>query len=395
MFNVIICNLSESYNGLINRDTKQWVDAFKQLPDVHVKEIIVDEMPDFDDELIDMLQSKNCSMLCYNNVGTLIFEGNENIWEKYDIDVYSFLMDHPRNFSDVLLEPIRTLHVICLDMNHVEFIHMFYPNVKDVIFLPDSSVQECTEFIPYNERPIDVLFLGSCQKKHDDFPAIDFLPDKGVKLYEEAFGFMLEDPSITAEYAVEKFLHIHNLNSEKSILYDLFINRQVSRCIEDVIRREYKLLVMHALDVAGIKVDIYGDKWEDENPFSENITIHPRVPCTECYKLIGNAKINLSLMPWFKKGSSEKPFAGMLNGAVCVSDTSTYLEETYIDGIDIMLFDLNHIEKASTDIIWLLNNPLEAEIIAQNGYWHAKDSDSTDVRVRQFLDIMKKNSNGS
>lgn len=80
----------------------------------------------------------------------------------------------------------------------------------------------------------------------------------------------------------------------------------------------------------------------------------------------------------------------MLNGAVCVSDTSTYLEENYLDGIDIMLFDLDHIEKAAQDIKWLLDNPEDAEIIAQNGYRHAMENDSTDARILQIVEIMKK-----
>ena len=390
MFNIIVCNISESRNSLINCYTKQWINALKKLPDIHVKEIIFDESQETDDELIDMVHSKNCAMLCYNNVGLLLYEGNENLWEKYDIDVYDFLMDHPRNYFDSLLNPIKTLHVICLDMEHVDFIQLFFPKVKDVIFLPDSSEQECKELIPFNNREIDVLYLGSCQIKHEKLPLIEFLPDDGVKMYQDALNYMYVDPSMTAEAAVEKYLINNNLNSEKEVLFDLFINRKASRYIEDVVRRDYKLLIMHALDRAGIKVDIYGGNWEDkEDPFSDNIRIHPFIACSDCYKLTSNAKINLSIMPWFKKGSSEKPFAGMLNGAVCVSDTSTYLEDNYIDGVDIMLFDLNHIEKAVNDIIWLLNNPEEAQIIAQNGYWHAKDTDSTDVRIRQILDIMK------
>ena len=148
---------------------------------------------------------------------------------------------------------------------------------------------------------------------------------------------------------------------------------------------------MHALDDAGIKVDIYGEGWEDnDNPFSNNIRIHERVSPLECHNLIGNAKIDLSIMPWFKKGSSEKPFAGMLNGAVCVSDSSTYLKENYVDGTDIILFELDNIEKAVNDIQWLLSNPDEAEIIALNGYYHALDQDGTDARIRQTVELLMK-----
>ena len=187
------------------------------------------------------------------------------------------------------------------------------------------------------------------------------------------------------------YLDAAGIKADDSMLYSLFIKDKVSRQIEDIVRREYKLLIMHALDDAGIKVDIYGDGWtDDEKPFTDNIRIHNRVSPLECHKLIGNAKIDLSIMPWFKRGSSEKPFAGMLNGAVCVSDSSTYLKNNYIDGTDIMLFNLDQIEKAAYDIQWLLNNPDEAEIIAKNGYYHAIDTDSTDARIKQIVEMISR-----
>ncbi|ETP71813.1 hypothetical protein UYO_2202 [Lachnospiraceae bacterium JC7] len=390
MHNIIICSVSESYNNLINYFSEQWIKALKKVPDIHVKELLFDTITETDEELMEMLNSGSCSMLCYNNCGLLLSDDSGNIWEKYGINVYDFLLDHPRNYDDSLKNPIQNLHVICLDQNHADFVKRFYPKVKEVIYLPDSGVKEVDTIKPFHERSMDVLYCGNCQNSHEAVADVEFLPDNGMKMYEEAIGYIFDDPSLTAEDAVEKYLNENGFDCGTETLYDLFVNRQVSRCVEDIVRREYKLMVMHALDMADIKVDVYGTGWVDEErPFSDNIRIHERVSPAECHKLVGDAKIDLSIMPWFKKGSSEKPFAGMMNGAVCVSDTSTYLEENYIDGIDIMLFDLNHIEKAVQDIMWLLANPKEAEIIAMNGHHHVMENDGTDARIKQLLEIME------
>lgn len=389
MRDIIVCSVSKSYNDLINYFAGQWVKTLKIIPDVHVKEVYIDELHELDKEFMEMIQGRNCSMLCYNNCGILIDDPSENIWEKYGVNVYDFLLDHPRNYDDSLENPINTLHVICLDQNHADFVKRFYPKVKEVIFLPDSGVKEGDGIKPFHQRSMDVLYCGNCRNSHEAVVNVEFLPNNGMDMYDAAIGMIFDDPSLTAEDAVERYLKQNEINVDDETLYDLFVNKRVSRCIEDIVRREYKLMIMHALDMAGIKVDIYGYGWEDEEkPFSDNIRIHERVSPAECHKLIGDAKIDLSIMPWFKKGSSEKPFAGMMNGAVCVSDTSTYLEENYMDGIDIMLFDLKHIEKAVHDIMWLLANPKEAEIIAMNGHHHVMENDGTDARIRQLIAIM-------
>ncbi len=384
--------MSEEKNCLINFFTKQWIISLKKYSDIYVKIVNVDTYDGKDNELDNIIESNNCCMLCYNCCGIpFTYANNQNVWEFYNIPVYTFLLDHPRNFYDILENPIGNLHVICLDENHADFIKRFYPKVNETIFLPDSGVKVCDEIKPFSKRAIDVLYCGNCQFKYDTLLQISSFPDGGIEMYRSAIKYIISDPTLTAEEAVVKYLDAVGIKADNAMLYSLFIKNKISRQIEDIVRRKYKLLIMHALDDAGIKVDIYGEGWEDnDNPFSNNIRIHERVSPLECHNLIGNAKIDLSIMPWFKKGSSEKPFAGMLNGAVCVSDSSTYLKENYVDGTDIILFELDNIEKAVKDIQWLLSNPDEAEIIALNGYYHALDQDGTDARIRQIVKLLMK-----
>lgn len=45
-------------------------------------------------------------------------------------------------------------------------------------------------------------------------------------------------------------------------------------------------------------------------------------------------------MPWFKQGAHDRVFNSMLNGAVCVTDTSGYLKDNFIDGENIIFIIL-------------------------------------------------------
>lgn len=60
----------------------------------------------------------------------------------------------------------------------------------------------------------------------------------------------------------------------------------------------------------------------------------------------------------------------------------------YVDGKDIVFFDLNNPEQMAADVSWLLGHPAEATIIAQNGQNKAKERDSWEVRYKYICDLI-------
>lgn len=169
----------------------------------------------------------------------------------------------------------------------------------------------------------------------------------------------------------------------------LELNIKYAGYVEGMVRRHYKLECMKALDDAGIHVNVFGDGWvDDDYIFSDNIVLHERIKVDKLMDLIGQAKISLCFIPWYKKGCSEKNFDSMLNGALCVTDRSEYLEKNYKDGYNIVFFDLNSPEQMAADIRWLLDNPDEAEKIARRGYYTARKYDTWKCRFVKVLEIM-------
>ncbi len=329
-------------------------------------------------------------MFTMNQIGIGLVEGNENYWKKHNITVFDFVQDHPRNYDDILLDPPCDIRILSLDKNNMDFIHRFYPKIKDVFFMPNGGTEVC-EFVPFKDRTIDVLYMGGCQQATDYFPPINGLPDEGNSFYSDVVSMMVEEPSLTTESAIENWFSERNIPVSEEVL--LTLNLQAAPYIENYIRRFFKLEGMHALDRAGVHVEIYGgDSWIDRDmPFSDNIHINPRISSDELNRIICNAKISLCFIPWYKRGCSEKNFDSMLNGALCVSDKSEYLEEHYKEGENIIYFDLGNPGQMASDVKWLLENPGNAELIAKRGFDTALKYDTWKERFRSFAeDIVPK-----
>lgn len=327
-------------------------------------------------------------MVTMNQIGiNYRISENDNFWKKNNVKVYDFVQDHPRNYDDVLLKPPCDIYVFSLDFGHIDFIHRFYPDIKNVYFVPNGG----TEIIgskPFEARETDVIYMGGCQQRIQSYPPIHGLPNNGAVLYKEVVECLISTPTHTTEQAMEEYFSNHNYSISENDLLTLHLS--VDPYIENDVRRYFKLLGIQALDRAGVQVDIYGgNSWYDPDfSFSDNIRIHSRVTVEQIIKKLHNSKISLCFIPWFKRGCSEKNFDSMLNGALCVSDRSEYLDLHYKDGQNIVFFDLKNLDQMAADVKWLLEHLDVAEQIAKKGYDTAKEFDTWDIRSDIIFNII-------
>ncbi len=341
-------------------------------------------------ELNEFVAAGDAVLFCFNNIGTLLTEGNENFWEKYNVPVYSFIVDHPRNFGDMLNQPIKNYHLICLDKNHKAFVERYYHKIEKVYFVPNGG-EQVANTQDFSERKTDVSYFGDCQQKVRSFPILEFFADGGKEFYDRCISLMREEPDITTEEVIERMIGDYYPGVADDSLRQ--INEVVAIYIECVARRFYKQKMMRALSEAGVCVEIYGNYWEDdEYSFGENIHIHPRIAPEECNRLMGESKITLNFLPWYKKGSSERPYNSMLNGSVCLIDESRFLEEEgYENEKNILYFDMSEPEKAVDKIKELLSESgtVKLENIAKRGCEKAILSDTWDKRAERILQIVE------
>jgi len=72
-------------------------------------------------------------------------------------------------------------------------------------------------------------------------------------------------------------------------------------------------------------------------------------------------------MTWHKDGFTERVLNSMLAGAVALSDKTTRLEEEFVNGEDIILFDLVKIDSLPARLKDLLSNDEKLREVAENG----------------------------
>ena len=72
-------------------------------------------------------------------------------------------------------------------------------------------------------------------------------------------------------------------------------------------------------------------------------------------------------MPWFKDGAHDRVFNTMLNGAVCLSDSSRYMDEILEDGRHFVRYDLAKLEELPEKAEQILSDREKWEYIVEQG----------------------------
>jgi hypothetical protein len=335
------------------------------------------------DGLLDFVSGGDCAGFIFNQVGSLLMINGENFWDKYQIPLYDMVVDHPYNYQDVLDNPPAMLRLILLDRDHEKFVRTYYPKVTCTHFLPDGG-NEVPGQLSYDQRTIDILYVGSCQQEISMVPKVPYLENNGQEMYFAALDILKNNSFLTVEQAIERYLTQNAGYLSPGQIKEIIIT--CAGYVDELIRRYYKLQIMHTLESTGAAIEIYGDNWEDsEKGWADNVHIHKRISSHECNRMLGNAKIGLNCMPWFKNGCSERVFNVMLNGAVCLTDVSEYLCERFESGRELIFYELDDMQGLKDSVEWLLSCPKAAEQIAQCGYEAAAANDTWAKRIEQVL----------
>lgn len=142
-------------------------------------------------------------------------------------------------------------------------------------------------------------------------------------------------------------------------------------CIRDSYTRGR---VVQTLVDAGIKVCVFGDKWNElECENKENLIDGDSLFSEECLEKVSRSRISLNVLPWFREGAHDRIFNTMLNGAVCLTDTNTYLDTMLVDGRNCVTYSLTELDKLPGKVKALLDNPGQMQAIADEAYSFARN----------------------
>lgn len=323
----------------------------------------------------------------FNGMGfNLEVTSGHNFWEEAGIPIFNILMDHPFHFDKHLRNAPVTAVVFCMDRRHISYVRRFYPEIRNVDFLPHAGIEVGEKHPEIVTRSIDVLYAGGLAR----FAAEGLVPDLSSMTDFDALDLsksVLEDltshPERTTEEAIEAYFQAKSI-----ALSDEELRQYITklRFLDSFAVSFYREQAVRRLVEADIPVTVYGVGWDRtewaENP---NLRLRGRVAASEIPRVMDDSKLVLNTMTWFKAGTHDRVFNGMLSRAGVISDDSEYMKERFTSGNELYMFPLEDIGEMPVEVNRLLHNLDDLQAMADRGYASAKAHDTWENRIDEIL----------
>lgn len=290
------------------------------------------------------------------------------LWEEYQMPCYNIAADHPYFYHDRLRDLPKKYYHISIDRKQQQYFEKFYPEFVSCGFLPLAGTR--IESVPEEtiakigeekttketdkvgerygqngrkKRTMDVIMTGNYTELPFFEPYIHWINEEYAAFYRGIIDDLLVRTNCTVEEVAlehcEREMGENSTEDLRGALHKMIF-------IDMYVRNYWRGKAVATLVDAGIKVDVVGNGWEKlpvQHP--ENLILHPQTDSLTCLEMLQEAKVSLNVMPWFKDGAHDRVFNSVLNGAVCVTDTSKYLCEELEEGQGVCYYDLSHIEE--------------------------------------------------
>ena len=275
------------------------------------------------------------------------------VWDEYKIPCYNIAADHPYYYDNRLHDLPKGYHHISIDRKQEAYFLKYYPEYQSFGFLPlaGTGLDGALE-VPYEKRDIDVIMTGNYTPPSFFEQHINWINDEYAAFYRGIIEELLEKTDQTVEEAALRHCE-REMGEVAPDDFRLVMHKMIF--IDLYVRNYWRGMVIKTLAEAGITVDVIGKGWEElECSAMQNVRIHPQTDSLTCLEQLSHAKVSVNVMPWFKDGAHDRVFNSILNGAVCVSDTSRYLSEELKEGEGVSYYDLKHLEQLPVKVKDLL-----------------------------------------
>ena len=305
----------------------------------------------------------------------IVNDDKVNVWEYYDIPYINILMDHPFHYEKPLCNAPSTAVILCVDRNHVKYIRRHFKNIKQADFLPHAGVELGSKHKKISERGIDVLYAGALPI----YTVAKMIPDlssikevNAEKMAGELLHELVNHPEKTTEQAIEEYLLTESVSVSDKQLQELIVQM---RFIDSYATSFFREQAVRILVESGIRVTAFGTGWNQcdwsANPY---LDYRGKVLAPQILPLMNDSKIVLNTMTWFKAGSHDRIFNGMLAGAAVVTDDSTYMRREFTDGKELVMFSLKELGTLPERVFDLFGHMDKMQEIADCGYFAAKEN---------------------
>ena len=329
-----------------------------------------------------------------------------------------YILDHPMYHNRILSAPIDDMTVCCIDRRHEEFVRKYYPHIKSVFTAPLGAVK-AKKPVDYNMRNSHILFTGTYSSPEITLKKARELDGPYKLLWQPFVNELLEMPSLTQEEAliqvikrniqkkpasdsIQKATAESHFKADSSSVADLLDHipsalekmYTVDVYLRALLREEMLLCLLRQ----SIHTDVYGFGWDffktkleiSEPKLTEFLHIYPMADYENMPALYASYKYSLNQMPWFKDGLHDRIPLSMMNGCLCISDSTPYMTKTLKmhDMVDYLDYSIEDMEKGALKIKRLVNDEIMSFSIAQKGQDLAKSQMTFSKHADLLLDSL-------
>lgn len=318
-------------------------------------------------------------------------ENDVMMWDALAIPSYNIVVDHPMYYHHFLEKVPHNYHHLSIDRNHEAYMRRFFPEIVNGPFLPlaGTELYPNRSNVPIEMRKYDVTMVGNYCVPGTFEKYITRIDDEYTAFYYGMIDDLLENPWRTVEEVAEE-----HLRTELGEVPEEELKKTMAALtfIDLYVRYTFRGRAVQELVDAGIKVHVFGDGWDLlECRQSQNLIIMNSLDSEGCLKKLCQTKLSLNVMPWFKNGAHDRIFNSMLNGAVCLTDSSIYLDGILIENENCGLYTLKHMDRLAETASGLLADPGRMQRIADEGYKTAQDGHTWAHRAAVLHELIEQN----
>jgi hypothetical protein len=305
-----------------------------------------------------------------------------SFFDARDVLFINIVVDHPFYYHKFLPYLPKRYIQVSIDREHDRYLQRFFPKMERGPFMPlgGTSLWSKDTLPGWEKRDYDIVFTGNYNPPSMFEKTIRRNGDEYAEFYYDIIRDLVKHPWKSMDATIIEHLNrdVEDINEEgirdtmpNMIFIDLYV------------RHYFRGEVVKTLVDNGFKVHCFGAGWKMlECRHPENIIDGDVLDSLGCLQQISHSKLSMNVMPWFKEGAHDRVFNSMLNGAVCVSDDSKYLDEILKDGKDYIRYELANLEKLPERVEEVLNDRDKWESIAQSGYRLASKNHTWADRAR-------------
>ena len=353
----------------------------------------------YSEKLIEMFEKRHYdAAISFNSAGegSLKFKNGEYLFDHYKIPYLLYLIDHPMDHIEKILDSGRYFHTICIDRDHVEYLKKGFPAKSECFFALPGGIAPSTEtdisHDAFEKRKYSLVFTGSRTDLNEVGKKIDNISPALKNIAFKLLELLLSCRHLNMEQALDIILKDTGINASdtEAAAMEAMLN-SVNIYARAYVREEAVRFIM----ASGFPFDIFGTGWDSVAEESAgNVTVHKPVSYGDIPELYLQSKLVLNVMPWFKNGSHDRIPMAMLAGAVAMTDHSRLLDEWFLkdkeNGKRLVFYDIEHPEMLPEMITDVLSDDKKLSGIAGRGYEYAVKNLTWKKTAEDVIDIVRK-----